>query len=118
MSAVKACVRCVGVLALAFGAYAQVYASRSGWNVQELRETAHHGTPRHNSSSVPFPVPPFLFFPLFPYFSPFVLFLSFYLYTPPPLLCSLTALSLLKTPAGRSFGQKQKADVSLHVVAD
>lgn len=112
MSAVKACVRCVGVLALAFGAYAQVYASRSGWNVQELRETAHHGATSPLSHS---PFPPFLFF-LFPYFYPIVLFLSLYLF--PPFLCSLAALSLLKTPAGRSFGQKQKTDVSLHVVAD
>lgn len=92
MSAVKACVRCVGVLALAFGAYAQVYASRSGWNVQELRETAHHGTASPLSHS---PFLPFLLF-LFPYFSLIVLFLSFYLFS--PFLCSLTVLSLLKRP--------------------
>lgn len=109
MSAVKACVRCVGVLALAFGAYAQVYASRSGWNVQELREKRH-------SFSVPFPDPPFLFFPF-----PFTLLphCSFFILLPftPLFMFTHCALSF-KTPAGRSFGQKQKTDVSLHVVAD
>lgn len=110
MSAVKACVRCVGVLALAFGAYAQVYASRSGWNVQELRETAHHHTTSLSHS-------PFLLscFFLFPYFSAIVLF---YPFTFPPLFMFTDCALSFKTPAGRSFGQKQKTDVSLHVVAD
>lgn len=45
MRAVKACVRCVGVLALASGAKAQVYASRSSWNVQGPEETPHRSKP-------------------------------------------------------------------------
>lgn len=107
MSAVKACMRCVGVLALAFGAYAQVYASRSGWNVQELRETAHDGTTSPLSHSPFFP-----FSLLLPYCSFFILlpFLPLFMFTD----CVLS----FKTPTGRSFGPKQKTDVSLHVVAD
>lgn len=52
-------------------ANAQVYASRSSWNVQELKETPHHSTL--------FLCPVLLFSPPLPYFSSYCSF--FYLFT-------------------------------------
>lgn len=77
---------------------AQVYAPRSSWNVQE---TSSQTSPPSLSSP--------------PFFS-FSLLLLFYL--SPSRLYVQRLRSLFPPPAGRSFGQKQKTDVSLHVVAD
>lgn len=108
MSAVKACVRCVGVLALASGLMLRFMPHEAAGMYRNWRK--HHTTA--NLSSVLFPFPLLLFLTL-----PIVLnFISLPLFFYPfyvQWLCSL-----LQPPAGRSFGQKQKTDVSLHVVVD
>lgn len=78
---------------------AQVYAPRSSWNVQETSSQTS---------------PPSLSSPLLLFF----LSLLFLLYLSPSRLYVQRLRSLFPPPAGRSFGQKQKTDVSLHVVAD
>lgn len=107
MSAVKACVRCVGVLALALGLMLGFMPHEAAGMYRNWRK--HHTTA--NLSSVPFPFPLLLSLTSLP----IVLLYLFTSFSPPYVqwLCSL-----FQPPAGRSFGQKQKTDVSLHMVVD
>lgn len=99
-----------GRVSFSVRANAQVYAPRSSWNVQELKEAARLC-----------PVPPSFSLSLLlftPTSLPIILPLSLSLSS--PLMLSDCALFQTpppppSSPAGRSFGQKQKPDVSLHV---
>lgn len=105
MSAVKACVRCVGVLALVLGLMLGFMPHEAAGMYRNWRK--HHTTANLSSVQSPFLSSVlFLLFLLFLFFNSLLLFRL--------LVCS----DSFKPPAGRSFGQKQKADVSLHVVAD
>lgn len=92
-----------GRVSFSVRANAQVYAPQSSWNVQELKEMARQ--------TYPLSYPPF--------FSSFFSLLLFILYLSSTLLLlMLSDYALFQPPAGRSFGQKQKTDVSVHVVVD
>lgn len=92
-----------GRVSFSVGANAQVYAPRSSWNVQELKETARQMYPLSHP----------LFSPFFHSSSYYPFFISL---APSLLLLLLWLCSLFQPPAGRSFGRKQRTDVSLHVV--
>lgn len=84
MSAVKACVRCVGVLALASGLMLRFMPHEAAGMYRNWRK--HHTTA--NLSSVLFP------FPLLLFLTPLPIVLFFYLYLFLPFLCSVTVLSV------------------------
>lgn len=95
-----------GCVSFSVRANTQVYAPRSRWNVQKVKEITAQKT-----YSRP-PIAPLFSPPLLSFLSNYSYFISI----PSPLMSSDYAL--FQPPAGRSFGQKQKTDLSLHVVVD